>query len=203
MKKTLILLLPLLAAFTACKSEPKRIDPYSDEAVTSAGVDYPEIREWIDKLADQMLRSGVLDSPEFGAKPIKMVCSTIENNTDLSHFPTDILVGRLKDTIANSGKVRFVTTYGSQGTDDMTRDTRELANDPLFDSSQAPPQGTASVARLSLRTQISWIRSQGTKQAQNTYEVRMFVTDVLTGEQVWGASSDPIAKKVKKGSVGW
>ena len=28
----------LVAAFTACKSEPKRIDPYSDEAVTSAGV---------------------------------------------------------------------------------------------------------------------------------------------------------------------
>jgi Peptidoglycan-synthase activator LpoB len=203
MKAQLLLLLPLFAATTACQNEPKRIDPSGDEAVTSAGVDYNEIIEWNDALTRRMLGSGFLDTGEFGPQPVKMVVSKIENKTDLSHFPTDILLGDVKQALLESGKARFVTTYGSQGTDEMTRDTQGLEDDPLFDSSQVPETGQASVARLSLRTQILWDRSQGTKQAQNTYVVHMWVTDVRNGEEVWRGKSDPIAKKFKKGSVGW
>ena len=46
MNAKLLLLLPLLAS-VGCQSEPKRIDPGGDERVTSAGVDYAEIIEWI------------------------------------------------------------------------------------------------------------------------------------------------------------
>ena len=199
----LLLLLPLLAGATSCQNEPKRIDPSGDEAVTSAGVDYNEIVEWTDTLTRRMLQSSFLDSGEFGPQPIKVVVSDIENKTDLSHFPKEILLGNIRSSLLESGKARFVSTYGSDATDDMTRDTQDLADDPLFDSSQVPAQGQATVARLSLRTQILWVRSQGTKQAQNTYEVRMWVTDVKNGEVVWEGRSDPIAKKFKKGSVGW
>ncbi len=203
MKAQLLLLLPLFALTSACQNEPKRIDPAGDEAVVSAGVDYNEIVEWTDKLTQRMLGSGFLDTGEFGPKPLKMVVSDIENKTDLSHFPSDILLGNIKASLLESGKARFVTTYGSQGTDEMTRDTQGLKDDPLFNSEQVPQQGQATVARLSLRTQILWVRSQGTKKAQNTYEVHMWVTDVANGEEVWRGRSDPIAKKFKKGSVGW
>ena len=203
MKPKLLLLLPLLLTATACQNEPKRIDPGGDEAVVSAGVDYNEIVEWTDTLTKRMLQSAFLDTGEFGPQPIKFVVSDIENKTDLSHFPKEILLGNIRSSLLESGKARFVSTYGADGTDEMTRDTQELRDDPLFDSTQVPEQGQATVARLSLRTQILWVRSQGTKQAQNTYEVRMWVSDTRNGEVVWEGRSDPIAKKFKKGSVGW
>ena len=49
----------------------------------------------------------------------------------------------------------------------------------------------------------SWSHSQGLDDAQNTYVVRMWVSDVKNGEVVWEKRSDPIAKKFEKGSVSW
>jgi len=203
MKRTLLFFLPLLLIATSCKTGPKRIDPDGDEAVTSAGVDYNEINEWTDLLTRRMLQSAFLDSDEFGQKPVRMVVSKIENKTDISHFSSDLLIGNIRGALNESGKARFVSTYGAAGTDEMTRDTQELRDDPLFDSSQVPDAGQASVARLSLRTQILWVHSQGFKEQQNTYVVHMFVTDVRNGEIVWEGRSDPIAKKIKKGGVSW
>jgi len=202
MNAKLLLLLPL-ALLVGCQSGPKRIDPGGDERVVSAGVDYAEIVEWTDTLTARMLSSGFLDSGEFGAKPVKMVVSKIENKTDLSQFPHELLLSNIRSSLLSSGKARFVSTYGSDGIDEMTRDTQELKDDPLFDSSQVPEQGQASVARLSLRTQILWSHSLGKREAQNTYVVRMWVSDVKNGETVWEQRSDPIAKKFEKGSVSW
>jgi len=204
MKRKLFLLLPLLLSTAACQSEGvKRIDPGGDEAVTSAGVDFNEIIEWTDALTQRMLSSGFLDTGEFGTQPIRMVVSDIENKTDLSHFPSELLLTNIRTSLLQSGKARWVSTYGEDGRDDMTRDTRELADDPMFDKSQVPEQGKASVARLSLRTQILWTHSQGTQDSQNTYIVRMWVTDTVVGEVVWEGQSNPIAKKFEKGSVSW
>lgn len=203
MKAQLFLLLPLLAAATSCQSGVKRIDPGGDERVTSAGVDFNEIIEWTDTLTQRMISSGFLDTGEFGAKPIKMVVSDIENKTDLSHFPTELLLTNIRSSLLQSGKARWVSTYGEDGRDEMTRDTRELADDPLFNTEQVPQQGTASVARLSLRTQILWTHSQGVDDAQNTYIVRMWTTDTVNGEVIWEGQSNPIAKKFEKGSVSW
>lgn len=203
--KTRILLLctPLLALATACQSGPKRVDPGGDGTVTSAGVDYNEIVEWTDRLTQQMLASGFLDSGEFGPKPVKMVVSKISNKTDLSHFPEEVLIGKIRTALLQSGKARFVTTYGAEGTDEITRDTQELKNDPLFDKSQVPQSGQATVARLALATTISWQHSQGLDEAQNTYIVQMQVTDVTNGEEIWRGESNPIAKVFEKGSVSW
>ena len=170
-----------------------------------------EIIEWTDTLTSRMLNSGFLDTGEFGPQPVKMVVSDIENKTDLSHFPNDILLGNIRAAMLESGKARFVTTYGDQGTDEMTRDTQDLKNDPLFDSSQVPEQGQATVARLSLRTQILWVRSQGTKQAQNTYDAVTYLETVdgvdrdrigVYGSSfgganaIWSAAFDPRMKVV-------
>lgn len=199
----LLLCLPLFAALPACASGPKRVDPGGNETVTSAGVDYNEIVEWTDKLTQRMLSDGFLDSGEFGAKPVKMVVSQIQNKTDLSHFPHEILLGNIRSALRSSGKARFVSTYGADGTDQITRDTQELKNDPLFDSSQVPESGQATVARLGLATEIIGMRSQGLDEAQNTYVVFMQVTDVKNGEVIWEGRSDPIAKVYEKGTVSW
>jgi len=196
-------LIPLLALATGCGSAPKRIDPLGEEAVTTMGVDYRELIEWSEVLTERMLESGFLRSEEFGPKPLKMVVSDIENKTDLSQFPNEMVIGRMRSNLLKSGLVRFVSTYGSDGIDEMTRDTQFLKDDPLFDSSQVPELGQATVASLSLRTQILWARSATSKKSQNTYEVRMFVTDVRNGEVVWEDFSSPVAKRQVKAGIGW
>ena len=196
-------LFSLLVLASGCGTAPKRIDPLGEEAVTSMGVDYQELIEWSEVLTGRMLESGFLRSEEFGPKPVKMVVSDIENKTDLSQFPNEMVIGRMRSNLLKSGLVRFVSTYGTDGRDEMTRDTQFLKDDPLFDSAQVPELGQATVASLSLRTQILWARSGAGKKSQNTYEVRMFITDVRNGEVVWEDFSTPVAKRQVKPGIGW
>lgn len=196
-------LITLLAVASSCGTAPKRIDPLGEEAVTSMGVDYQELIEWSEVLTGRMLESGFLRSEEFGPKPVKMVVSDIENKTDLSQFPNEMVIGRMRSNLLKSGLVRFVSTYGADGRDEMTRDTQFLKDDPLFDSAQVPELGQATVASLSLRTQILWARSGAGKKSQNTYEVRMFITDVRNGEVIWEDFSTPVAKRQVKPGIGW
>ncbi|MAF64247.1 MAG: hypothetical protein CMJ84_01125 [Planctomycetes bacterium] len=199
----LILSTASLILAASCASGPERIDPHSDEAVTSMGVDYSELVEWSDTLTNRMLNSGFLDSGAFGTQPITMVVSDIENKTDISQFPKEIVLSRIRSAMLNSGKARFTTVYGDDAIDRMTRETQDKWEDPLFDATQIPEGGQASVARLSLRTQILWVHAQSGSSLQNTYEVRMWVTDVASGTAVWEGLSDPIAKKVSRSKVGW
>ena len=196
-------LVSLLVLASSCGTAPKRIDPLGEEAVTSMGVDYQELIEWSEVLTGRMLESGFLRSEEFGPKPVKMVVSDIENKTDLSQFPNEMVIGRMRSNLLKSGLVRFVSTYGADGRDEMTRDTQFLKDDPLFDSAQVPELGQATVASLSLRTQILWTRAGAGKKSQNTYEVRMFITDVRNGEVIWEDFSTPVAKRQVKPGIGW
>ena len=49
---SLILSATSLALVASCASGPERIDPHSDEAVTSMGVDYNELVEWCTLLSE-------------------------------------------------------------------------------------------------------------------------------------------------------
>lgn len=200
MKQLIPFILPLFL-IAGCRSGPKRIDPQSDDAVTSMGVDFAEIVEWSETLTRRMVDSAFLDRGYN--LPVVMVVSDIENKTDLSQFPRESMLGRIRSTLLQTGKVIFTSAYGRDATDVMTRDTQDLADDPLFDSSQVPALGQASVARLSLRTQILWHHAAAGRARQNTYEVRMLVTDVVTGQVVWEGFSDPIAKARSRGGIGF
>jgi PBP1b-binding outer membrane lipoprotein LpoB len=184
-----------------CASDaPKKIDPSGDKGVTSMGADYREIVQWSQELTERMLADGFLDQYP---KPVPMAVSTIENKTNISQFPKEIMLGRIRAKLRSSGKVKYVSTYGEDATDTMVGDTQELRNDPRFKATQVPKEGEWTVGRLTLRTQILYLGSRANQQQQNTYEVRMFVSDVQNGEVVWEGFSDPIAKVSKKGAVGW
>ena len=201
MKLTLLLLLvPLL--LPGC-TVPERIDAFGNRAVTSMEVDYDEFVEWASVLTDSMLEDGFL--ADYRPWPVLMAVSKIENKTSISQIPSEMVVGRIRAGLREDGRVRFVSTYGSDGTDELTRDLRDLTNDPLFDQQQVQekaPQGTASVSRLSLRTQFLQTRSQNALARQVTYEVRMWITDTRTGEVVWEGFSSPIPKRVDRSKIG-
>lgn len=192
-------------AFTAvgCNSGPRRIDPTGSEAVTTMGVDYAEVLEWSSTLTNRMINSAFLDTGEFGEQPIRMVVSTIENRTDISNFPTDSMLGRIRASLRSSGKIRMVSTYGDDARDAMPGQTQQLENDPNFENPEWREQGSFSVARLSLRTRILYIGAAEGRDRQKTYEVRMWVTDNRNGEVVWEGFSDPISKVGRRAAVGW
>jgi PBP1b-binding outer membrane lipoprotein LpoB len=97
----------------------------------------------------------------------------------------------------------MISSYGDMDQDHMALDTQDLAHDPRFNRQTAPRQGQLKVARLSLRTQFLFRGARADHSAQNTYEVRLFVTDTETGEVVWEGFSDPIAKRTDKARIGF
>ncbi|GAB4321098.1 MAG: hypothetical protein Kow0059_15630 [Candidatus Sumerlaeia bacterium] len=200
--KLLILSVLALALLTACSRGPERIDPFSDEKVTSMEADYNELVEWSETLANRMLQDGFLDAPEYQPHPVRMVISDVENMTDISRLPKEMVLGRVRAALRSSQKVRVVSSYGREGTDSMTLEQQELPNDPRFKKPDNYQTGQLTMARLSLRTQFLMRGARVGRAAQNTYEVRMFVTDLQTGEVVWEGFSDPVAKKFKQGRLG-
>jgi len=192
----------IAGSLVACgASAPKRIDPTGDRKVTTMEVDYDEIIEWSTDLTDRMLASRFLDVAEYQPHPVRMVVSDIENKTDMAGFPYEMMMGRIRATLLNSQKVRYVATYGRDGTDTMPADTEELPRDPRFENPEWTQQ-KFSVARLSLRTQILYRAAASGRQRQRTYEVRMFVVDNANGEVVWEGFSDPVGKVSSRPRIG-
>ncbi len=194
---TVVLALMIAPALVGCGSKPTRIDPTGDRKLTTMEADYDEIVEWSAQLTDRMLAAGYLDHQEYQPHPVRMVVSDIENKTDIANFPYEMMIGRIRASLLNSGKVRYVATYGRDGTDTMPDATQDLPNDPKFENPQWLDQ-KFSVARLSLRTQILYRSARAGRDSQNTYEVRMFVVDNANGEVVWEAFSDPIGKRATR-----
>jgi len=188
---------------TSCGSAPTRIEPSSDKGVTSMGVDYNEMLEWAQILTERMLQDGFLDRPEYQPHPVTMVVSSIENKTDISGLSYEMVLGRIRASLLNSGKVQFTAAYGADGVDNMARDTQDLRNDPLFDSSQIPAAGQASVARLGLSIQFLSTFARARDVRENVYEVRMMIQDLRKATPVWEGFSDPIIKVSKRGRIGF
>lgn len=184
-----------------CSSGPQRIDATGDERVTSMGINYNDLVEWSGTLTQRMLRSAFLD--QYKPFPVRLAVSDIENKTNESHLPKDMMMGRIRAALLDSGKVRIVSSYGKGMKDKQAVDSQELKHDPRFEKAEWNTGGTLKVARLSLVTQFLYKGDRQGSEKQNTYEVHMMVTDAKTGDVVWEGFSDPIAKKTDRASVGW
>jgi len=199
-------ILPLLLAgffLTGCGTPPHQIEPTGDEKVTSMGVDYDGILTWSESLTRRMLASGFLEAEAYQPHPVRMVISDIENRTDLPGLPTEMLIGRIRSVLLSSGKVRVLSSYGREATDTMVDETDDVARDPRFENPDwQQEEGRLSLARLSLRAQVLFHASRAGRARQNTYEVRLFVSDLANGEVVWEGFSDPIAKKSVRPGIG-
>ena len=180
---------------------PRKIDPATDQMVISSGVDYLEMKEQASDLVQSMLLSGVLE--RYRPHPVRMAISDIENKTNLSNFPKEVVLTDIRERLLRSGKVVFTAAVGRDGRDDMALDIGELEADPRFDLESVPEQGRLQAPEVSLRTQILWATSTDGYARQNTYEIRMFLTDLTNGLVVWEATSRPIGKVTSRDDVGW
>lgn len=186
-----------------CQQTPPviKVDAETDQAVVSSGIDYLEIQDAADDLTRRMLASGFLEN--YTPHPTRMVVSDIENKTDISGFPNEILLSRVRERMLESGKAVYVSSLGDDATDRMTREGVDLREDPRFDSGTIPDYGRLQAPTLSLRTQVLWTTSIMQNTRQNTYQIRMLVTDIEKGLAVWEGTSRPIGKVSRRASVGW
>lgn len=183
-----------LASLTACNSAPRRIDPTGPEAITSAQLDYSDLREWADSLTQEMLQDGYL---ERYPKPVLMQVSTVKNKTSIPDINTEMVLGRIRANLRKDDRVRFVATLGSDARDEAVRENRELTNDPMFNQQQVAEktaQGTASVPSLSVNCEILSAVQRTQTARQRNYEMRMYVVDLRTGETMWEGFSNTVGK---------
>ncbi len=192
-------------ALSACAAPPpRRIDASGDEAVVSMGLDYQDIVEMAGTMATKLVSNSFLNyAPYQGKYPIKMVLSDVNNKTNIRNFPSDAVRTRVRGSALNSGKVRFVSSFGSGPTDSIVKNSQDAIDDPRFRKDQIPEAGSLTYPELSLATEIMYFRSTDGTNRQNTYEIHMFVSDIKTGEIMWEENSGPIAKLGSKGTVGY
>ena len=134
-------------------------------------------------------------------KPILML-STIQNNTG-EHIDTRLMTERLRETLFNSGKVRF-TTYASgvgQTIDAATTGVRQLANDPNVKQSTVAQKGMVNAPNLSLGGVIIKQTAQYGRDNEMSYTFSLTLTDNVTGEGVWAYTKE-LKRQNKRGIFG-
>ncbi|MBM4113127.1 MAG: hypothetical protein FJ253_07100 [Phycisphaerae bacterium] len=188
---------PLVAVIfaSACDSPPKRIDPTGPEAVTGMGVDYGDAQEIADSLCRQMLAS-----PAFlrYQQPVLARYNNTINNTSDPNLPINIVNTRIRSTLLNSGQIQFTSALRTaEGHDPSVREARELADDPMFNQQSVQESGAMNAVeapKVSVNSEFQSAYSTDGSSKQKTYQLRVFVTDLLSGRVIWEQTSKPIAK---------
>jgi len=194
--KSLLTLATLSAlVLTACEQPPKRIDPTGREAVTGMGVDYGDSQEIAESLTRQML-----SSPAFlrYQQPVLARYNNTINNTSDANLPANVVNTRIRSTLLNSGQIQFTAALRTaEGHDPGVREARELANDPMFNQQSVQQSGAMNAVeapQISVNSEFQSVYSTDGKAKQKTYQLRVFVTDLLSGRVIWEGTSKPIAK---------
>lgn len=183
------------AALSGCNQPPKRIDPTGREAVTSMGVDYGDAQETATSMTHQMLASG---SFRPYPRPVLARYNNTINKTSDPNLPVDVVNTRIRSTLLNSGQIQFTSALRTaEGHDPAIREARELANDPMFNQQSVQQSGAMNAVeapQVSFNSEFLSVYSTDGSAKQRTYELRIFVTDLLTGRVIWEGTSKPIAK---------
>lgn len=178
-----------------CSQPPKRIDPTGTEAVTSMSVDYGDAQEIAASLTHKMLSSSAFNQYP---RPVLARYNNTVNNTSDPSVPASIVNTRIRSTLLNSGQIQFTSALRTaEGHDQGVREARELANDPMFNQQSVQQSGAMNAVdapQISVNSEFQSVYSSDGKTKQRTYQLRIFVTDLLTGRVIWEDSSKPIAK---------
>lgn len=193
-------LLALALAGVSCGPSSQRIDPRGDQQVQGEAATFSQFSDAASEMLGKMLRSDFLDREDYRPHPVRMVVSDIENKTDTLP-PTESMLSRIREGLLNSGKVVYVSTLGTDGTDRLTIEAPDqlLNGRPNFREDTLPEAGQFEAPRLSLRTQVLWYAQVGGNARQSTYQLRMFVSDLQRGLTVWESTSEPIAIRTNRG----
>lgn len=197
LRRIALVVAPLSAALvaSACSQPPKRIDPTGQEAVTGMGVDYGDAQEIAESMCRQMLASSAFMRYQ---QPVLGRYNNTINNTSDPNLPINIVNTRIRSTLLNSGQIQFTAALRTaEGHDPGVREARELADDPMFNQQSVQESGAMNAVdapKISVNSEFQSAYSTDGTSKQKTYQLRIFVTDLLTGRVIWEGTSKPIAK---------
>ncbi len=172
------------------------VDPGGPRTIVT--LDDINIQDWnqaADIMIDSLLTSGALEqAPE---QPSVMAVSRIVNNTSIQ-VDTNMLTGKIRRDLNQSGKVLTTTTIGLGG----------RVEDPLAESEREyrefmedrPTEQRRPYFTLSGRIMEDQVRAGRTRQT--TYIFQLALTEVRTGLALW-EDEVQITKQGTRPAIGW
>lgn len=167
-----------------CAVAPHRIDPASDQTLTSTHrIDVKDWQTAALKSIDSLLASGALNRAD-GRKTIVMV-GEVKNNTS-TPVNTRILTDKIRQAILRSGKAVTTTAVGAKGAEEAAvRQVRELENDDLFNQATVQKRGTVIAPDMSLSGEIVQQSNRVGRVEESYFFFHVVMTDLATGLAVW------------------
>jgi len=176
----------LIASLTlvACQTPTQYIDPSDRNTAQTPSLTYADFQGAANQLTGEILASPMLVHPELASGSRYVIHVEGITNDTMQRIDTDQLVKGIRIQLLNSG--RFFVTTAFDGSDNATREMRELDNDPMVDQSTVQPDGTVLAPNFSLTGKI--LQRNGTLDNDDTrieYYFQLTLTDLRTGLAYW------------------
>lgn len=161
--------------------------------------DQTDLKELSSTITTQLLDSPFLANQ---TKPPIMMIAPLANNTD-EHIDTKSLTDKMRVSLLQSGKVRFVNE---------TR-RKDIMDEQGFEAANVTPGQNAAIGHqlgvsYMLSGSFSKIEKRSGRQVRvskkqfSYYKLTMEITDITSGEIVWIAEHE-IARESSKPLIGW
>lgn len=190
-----------MVLLSGCGSDPQRINPQSNQGLTTT--DDINFKDWqiaAEGAINSLLQSGTLKRAD-GRKSVVMV-SVVKNSTR-QHINTRILTDKIRQAILRSGQAVTTTAVGGNGPDDMaTKQVRNLADDEMFNQNTVQQNGTAIAPDMSLAGEIVQQQATSGRTEESYFFFHLTLTDLKTGLAVWEDNFE-VAKQGTKPLMGW
>lgn len=186
---------------TGCGSGPTRIDPKSNQGLTTVDdLNFKDYQDAAESLINNLLRSGELKRAD-GRKTVMMI-STVRNST-YQHIQTNLLTDKIRLAVLRSGQAVTTTAVGADGpSDKATRQVRQLQDDPMFNQQTVQQDGTVIAPDMSLAGEIIQKKTTQGRTSESYFYIHMTLTDLKTGLAVWEDEKE-VAKQETKPVFGW
>ena len=204
--KTKILLLALLAAFSAagCQQETVNIDIANDNAKAVMALDYRDFGQVASEMVQSMVSSGSLKK-EGGGRYV-VTTGRIINDT-MQRIDTDQLMAKIEEELFASGKVVMTSSVVGEGASDKmiyrVRELRESEHSDEFNQETIAAKGQLIAPELSISGKILQRNLHyDSKTQQVEYYFQLKVTDLTTGLRFWQKETI-LGKRGSNKSVAW
>ena len=167
-----------------CQTPTQYIDPSDRNTAQTPGLTYADFQGAANQLTGEILASPLMVHPNTASGERYVIHIEGVINDTMQRIDTDQLVKGIRIQLLNSG--RFFITTAFDGSDNATREMRNLDNDPMVDQSTVQPDGTVIAPDFSLTGKILQRNSNlDNDDTRVEYYFQLTLTDLRTGLAYW------------------
>lgn len=178
------LICTLFIALAGCQTPTQSIDPTDPNSNQTPGLNYADFQAAANELTAEIIASPLMVHPQAAqGERYVLHISTVTNDT-MQRIDTDQLIKGMRVQLLNSG--RFFVTTAFDGSDNATREMRELQNDEMVDQTTVQENGTVIAPDFSMSGKI--LQRNNNLDNDDTrveYYFQLTLTDLKTGLAYW------------------